>query len=283
MEFCGGCDNGANQKTYRIIGADLVKKTGSNFEKIQQLLQNGEIEFAFSEDGAGDFVGGFHGDEIMGFAELTADGKTVDLSKECDLQTCKRLIFETKTKMFRCNSDTTETPSQWVNNHTLKYTITSKDGICLEQALQWKVSDLKIRKAMACMFTIYRCTDKNERITDVLEYHKWNGDIYDVIDVSNDGPKENYNEYCSYSGPSYVNIYGKDSGIFAQVGYKTVKGIKDELCNHCWIRPYGDNKPYFSVNEGTTVKEDEEWQWINYYKIDYTKKDAENAFVAELI
>ncbi len=282
LEFGGGTDDGANQKTYRIIGADLVKKSGNTFTKVNQLLQNGEIEFAFSETGAGDFVGGFHGDEIMEFAELQADGKTVDLTKESQLASCKQLVFETKTKMFRCNSDTVTTPAQQVNSHTLKYTVTSKDGIKLEQSLNWLVSDLKIRKAMACMFTVYRCTDKNERITDILEYHKWDGSVYDVFDVSNVGPKESLAGDCSYSGPSYVNIYGKDSGIFAKVGYKVEKGLQDVFCNTYSIRQYNDNKPYFSVNEKTTVKSGEEWRWVNYYNLDYRKKDAESAYTVKI-
>lgn len=264
LEFNGGTNDGANQRTYRIIGADLVEKTANGFKEKMQLLQQGELEFAYLESGAGDFVGGFHGDEVMDSAELCADGKTIDLFNECELQSCNELVFLLTAKMFRCNSD-----SRQVNNHVLKYTIKSDCEIELDQSVEWLVNNLKIDKAMLCMLTIYRCDVQNNRVTDILKYHKWDNDICDIIDTGDFDADSNLIKNCSYSGQGYVIAYGKNSGIFAKAGYKSIAGIKGEFNNYCWVRPFGDNKTYFSANNGATVKCGDFWHWINYYKLDY--------------
>ena len=74
-----GSNDPANRDFYRIRTAYLTKREGDEFVPLFRALQDGEIGFAMKEQGAGDFVGGFHGDEVLMEVALTVDGKPQDL------------------------------------------------------------------------------------------------------------------------------------------------------------------------------------------------------------
>ncbi len=262
-----------NQETYRIQGASLVKKAKDNvtFTEVYKLLQSGEIEFAVKESGTTDFIGGYHGDEIMNWSKLVIDGKEIDLKGEAlGISTCNSIVFETDTVMYRCASGTAEnTKGTAVANHYLKYVIDSKNGIVLTQNLEWLVGGLKLESPMVCMYTVNRYSN-NKIVTDTIDYYKWDGSYIDTVDASIYGPNvEGGNKYSSYAGPAYACAYSKKSGITAYVGYENVEGLKDKFNNYVWIRPYGDNKVYYQANAGSTTVAGEKWEWIDYFYFDY--------------
>ena len=72
LDFSGGPNDPANCSFYRIREAYIGSLSGEVFTPKFRALQGGEIGFAFCEKGAGDFCGGFHGDEVMTSTELSS-------------------------------------------------------------------------------------------------------------------------------------------------------------------------------------------------------------------
>lgn len=273
MTVANKANTGYNQETYRIKGAVLTEKTDDSFKvKTTGVLHEGELELAIRESrsGVNDFIGGYHGDEIMKYARLYVDGKEISINSEnSGLTPCKNITFETDTTMYRCASGTADNPKGTaVCEHYLNYKINSQNGIVIDQKVTWLVDDFKNDVPMVCMFTIGRYSG-NEKITDTIEYYKWDGSYIDTIDATSYGPGKEGFGYSSYSGPAYAVAYSKDSGFVATVGYKNIRGLQGAYKNYIWIRPYNDNKAYFQTNTGRTNQIGEVWEWTNYFNFDY--------------
>ena len=275
MTVANKANTGYNQETYRIKGAYLTEKTQDGFKvKMTGLLHEGELEFAIKESRSdvNDFIGGYHGDEIMKYAYLYVDGEQIVLNGDVKgLTACKEIGFVTDTTMYRCASGTAENKKGTaVCEHYLDYKINSKDGIVIDQKVTWLVDDFKNNVPMVCMFTIGRYTG-NTKITDIIEYYKWDGSYVDTVDATGYGLGQEGFGYSSYNGPAYAVAYSKDSGFKATVGYKNIRGLTGEYQNYIWIRPYNDNKAYFKANAGRTNQKGEVWEWTNYFDFDYVE------------
>jgi hypothetical protein len=276
MTVANKANTGYNQETYRIMGADLVEKTGDTFtKKVEDILHAGELELAIRENrsGVNDFIGGYHGDEIMNYAKLYVDGEQIVINgEEKGITPCRNITFETDTVMYRCASGTKENPKGTaVCNHYLFYEINSKTGFSITQKVEWLVNDFKNNIPMVCMFTVGRYSG-TQKITDTIEYYKWDGSYIDTMDATNYGRTDETNLYSSYNGPAYAVAYSKNSGFKATVGYKNVRGLTDTFQNYVWVRPYGDNKIYFKANANRTNQIGEVWEWVNYFNFDYVEK-----------
>ncbi len=267
-------NSGNNQETYRIKGAYLTEKTGDTFTvKMQGVLHEGELELAIKERGAVDFIGGYHGDEIMKYAKLYVDGEQITINGQTKgLTPCKEITFETDTTMYRCASGTAENlKGTAVCEHYLNYKINSKNGIIIDQKVTWLVDNFKNDVPMVCMFTIGRYTN-GIKITDTVEYYKWDGSYIDTVDATGYGPGAEGTVRSSYHGPAYAVAYSKESGFKAKVGYKITSGLTDTFENKVWIRSYNDNKVYYMTNGGKTSQIGEVWEWTNYFNFDYVEK-----------
>lgn len=276
MTVANKANTGYNQETYRIKGAYLTEKTGDTFiVKMKGVLHEGELELAIKESRSGinDFIGGYHGDEIMKYARLFVDGEEITINSQAKgVTACREITFETDTTMYRCASSTAENKNGTaVCDHYLYYKINSKDGIVVDQKVTWLVDNFKNDVPMVCMFTIGRYSD-NVKITDIIEYYKWDGSYIDTLDATGYGPGANGFLYSSYNGPAYAIAYSKDSGFKATVGYKNIRGLTDTFQNYVWIRQYNDNKVYFKANAGRTNQKGEVWEWTNYFNFDYIDK-----------
>ena len=73
--------NTDNADFYRISEAYVGRLEGESFTPEFRALQYGEIGLAFIEEGAGDYVGGFHGDECAFHLSLSVDGHRLSLSE----------------------------------------------------------------------------------------------------------------------------------------------------------------------------------------------------------
>ena len=276
MTVANKANTGYNQETYRIMAADLVEKTGDTFtKKVENILHAGELELAIRENrsGVNDFIGGYHGDEIMNYAKLYVDGEQIVINgEEKGITPCRNITFETDTVMYRCASGTKENPKGTaVCNHYLFYEINSKTGFSITQKVEWLVNDFKNDVPMVCMFTVGRYSG-TQKITDTIEYYKWDGSYIDTMDATNYGRTDETSLYSSYNGPAYAVAYSKNSGFKATVGYKNVRGLTDTFQNYVWVRPYGDNKIYFKANANRTNQIGEVWEWVNYFNFDYVEK-----------
>ena len=103
LDYTNGPNDAANCKLFRIRGAYIGTLTGDAFTPHFRALQQGEISLAFREEGAGDFCGGFHGDEVLTSAVLTADGRTLPLDQPYFGAFCAAEFVEDSV-LNRCNT-----------------------------------------------------------------------------------------------------------------------------------------------------------------------------------
>jgi hypothetical protein len=155
----------SNQNVWRLYEAYEVDRAGSynftnNFSG-NPIVRSGAWEFAAKENGAADYVGTYHGDEVLSSAVLWADGARKTLG---DVQTfqCKELKFLHLSTIYRCNteSDDIATMSRF-------YTI-NNDGIKLKQKITWAEA-LTLDNAYMVMLPIKRRIADDDISTQITD------------------------------------------------------------------------------------------------------------------
>jgi len=267
----------ANCEFYRICGAEVGKLTGEEFSKCFAALQGGEIGLAFREEGAGDFIGGFHGDELVSDLSLSLDGSETPLNKPF-FGVFEEAVFSETSYIYRCN-----TPSEKLIFHKQRYFISGSE-IKLEQYIEW-ISDAKmLSDAFSPMLTAYRIDpdDSLRILTDTVEfYDRPDGELITVFDTTLHGTKSltgkgNSEIVCRNTPSAAVRVYGKKSGYSAEAGYRIIDdSIPQNQISTCLCIRYAarDNKIYFDIGAGTTPVKGTVWKSEIYYRLSYFPAD----------
>ena len=166
LTWSTGINTETNRSNYRIKTAQIVEKTGAQtFSDVYEILQGGEISLAIKEydpDGkamAGDFVGGYHGDENLTFVSLVLDGsrEVSLLNGVAGFYNCTTVEFKQESVINRCH-----TPNEPVMNHIQHYLVDT-NGVQLIQQVEWLVDDFTTSsQSYLQMFTLYRTNPKNK-------------------------------------------------------------------------------------------------------------------------
>ncbi|EOR08670.1 hypothetical protein F896_01196 [Acinetobacter genomosp. 15BJ] len=150
-----------NVDVWRIQGVYEVDKPQSSFgfTRTREIVTAGEMECAILEDGKGDFMGGWHGDEILTSFMFMVDGKPIDPSVSKSF-VCKKFELIQVSDMFRMNTQIK------VADHT-KHLIFENRKLRLKQYVKWVMS-LIIKTAYLTMLPIKRKQNdtSGEQITD---------------------------------------------------------------------------------------------------------------------
>ncbi len=266
-------EHDSNLNLYRIRCAYGAERTddGSGVPTFQtlfggtQIINNGEWEMAIQEKGAKDFIGGFHGDENLTSVALKIDGEPVSLSEGGKWYSGSTIEFQQVADVNRCNK-----PGEKVGTHTKNYTITQKDGVKLNQTMEWCVDDFTSGNGYLTMLPIMRCSS-SQRFCDFVDLYDKNGDKVESYDTSDlPGGVEGDSEILTPAVPIVkAHAYSADGGIDVTVSYEAVRGIENPFAQ-LQIRQYNDNKMYFGSNEGRTFANGEVLEVNNIYKIDLT-------------
>lgn len=274
-------NTGYNRSNYRIIEANLVKydKDSGSFSNVWKVLQQGEISMAIKENGADDFIGGFHGDERLESVELFLDGTAVDLTKSSELQTGSKLIFK-QTSIL----NSSDKPLQNVARHIQNYVIDSS-GIRNRQQLEILSDDfspLSSEQVYLQMFTFYR-TSGSTILCDTVNFLDATGKLVTLTDDEISAGKINtFKASDLYTAGSdktvkgstatrYMEYIGADNnGLYGKAGFNitdysvTVSSITGN------VRQYNDVKWYPSfIGRKTSPVAGEVWSADLYYVIDY--------------
>lgn len=273
LSYDNGPNNPSNREFYRIKKAYVVRKEGEDFVEVFRALQGGEIGFALREVGAGDFIGGVHGDEVMLEVKLTVDGKEQSL-KEPFFGAIESFEFYEQSEMFRCN-----TPEDKLMLHTQTYTI---DGntLRLKQDVEWVGNARVIQKAFMPMLTAQRLNPDNfeQILSDTVEFYGMDGELlqsFDTTPYGVEGNGEPWVTVCEKTPATSVKVYGKTSGFMAEAGYSIREDsipkeqIDTNLCIR-YMRGAVDNKIYFDIAGGTSPKRGTAWRSDVFYRITYT-------------
>ena len=276
IPYGGGPNNPANRAFYRIRTAYITKKTDEGFRPAFRALQSGEIGFAFREEGAGDFVGGLHGDEVLSAVALTADGAERSLS-EPFFGAIRRFSFFEDSLMYRCNS-----PSLPLARHTQTYLYDAdSDAVRLQlsQRVEWIADARPLSAAYLPMLTAQRLDpDAPERIlSDTVEFYGADGETvgcFDTAPYGADGDGKKWDMVCEGTKATAVRVYGRESGFSAEAGYTVLNGsIPEEqqaasLCIR-YMKQALDNKIYFNVGLGAAPKRGTVWESAVFYALRY--------------
>lgn len=272
LEYSGGPNDPANCDLYRIREAYIGRLDGEVFTPSFRALQGGEIGFAFCEKGAGDFSGGFHGDEVMTAVSLALDGRSMPLNMPY-FGSFSEFVFEEISYIYRCN-----TPSCKLMLHKQTYTV-SGSRLLLQQYMEWVNDANPLVAAYAPMLTVQRLdpADTKRILTDTVEfYDKEGGKMLASFDTTAYGESLDgkFSEsVCRDTPATAVVVYGKNSGFKADCGYAVIDGsipcgqIATSLCirfSKCL-----DNKIYFNIAKSTAPERGTVWKSNVYYELTY--------------
>lgn len=277
-----GSNTGSNRSNYRIRTAQIVKRTGEQtFEDIYGILQSGEISLAIKEKdpqlgkNAGDFVGGFHGDENLKTVSLMLDGtKKIKLFEgEAGFYNCTTVDFKQESIINRCH-----TIEDYVMNHNQHYLIDT-NGVKLIQQVEWLVDNYTptADQTYIQMFTLNRLNPNvtGDYLTTQVKLLNEDGFAIEAADLTTIDPGEKEG-VIAVSSPDarYAEYFGNEKGIYAKVGFQFVD--KSCMLNNARIsvRRYGDSKwyPSFGDPKGKPEKGDV-WTINSIYYIDYNPAD----------
>ena len=282
LNWSNGSNTGANRSNYRIRTAQIVKKTGdASFLTLYEILQSGEISLAIKETdpatgkNAGDFVGGFHGDENLKTVSLVLDGnqKIKLFEGEEGFYNCTTVDFKQETVINRCH-----TIDEYVMNHIQHYLIDT-NGVKLLQQVEWLVDDFNTATGQTYiqMFTLNRLNkDKSgDYLTTFLKLLNEDGSTIESVDLTtiDPGDKESVSA-CSSPKARYAEYFGNEKGIYAKVGFQFVDNSCKLNSANIAVRKYGDSKwyPSFGDPKGKPAKGDV-WTINSIYYIDYNPAD----------
>jgi len=278
LNWSNGGNTGANRMNYRIRTAQIVKKTGDpGFLDIHEILQSGEISLAIKEydpitgKNAGDFVGGYHGDENLKSVSLLLDGtQEINLlGGEPGFYNCSTVEFIQHSTINRCH-----TFYEKVMNHNQHYLIDT-NGIRLLQQVEWLVDDFHTTKGQTYiqMFTLNRLNKEKagDFLTTALKLLDEDGKTITKVDLTafDPGDKEGVSA-ASSPDARYAEYFGDEKGIYAKVGFQFVDDSVILNSTNISVRKHGDSKwyPSFGDPQGTPSTGDV-WTINSIYYIDY--------------
>ncbi len=259
--FCHEVSEAANADLYRIKGTKLYERLDDfAFTPVNDvnITSNGEYEMAIKEtsgDGA-DFVGGFHGDEIIDSVTMTVDSKEVSLSENG--------FYKGSSIVFAQNAtvNASGTPDLKLIDHEKIYTIT-KDGIKLNQTAKW-LNDSSVSEVYMAMLPVNHRDENGVQINDTITA----GSTSYYRPRYFGGVKFN----VGYTNALSVTASGGALGAKVEVTTKPVQGFADsDIQFFMYTRETNDNKVYFrSLRENNNVfavSKGEVWEVENTYKV----------------
>ena len=277
LSYAEGPNDPANRRFYRIRTAHVVRVDGDaltpdGVSVCFRALQGGEIGLAFRENGAGDFVGGLHGDEVLTAVSLALDGREVTLDAPY-FGSFETLCFYEQSHIYRCN-----TPATRLILHTPRYTV-SENTLCLSQRVEWLADARVLHAAYMPMLTAQRLdpAEPSRILSDTVEFYGDDGALVRTFDTTPYGTEnggKQWDNACANTPASRVKVYGRTSGFSAETGY-TVKGNsipaeqrKTSLCIR-YMKGAFDNKIYFDIGGGTAPTAGTVWESDVFYRLAY--------------
>lgn len=254
----GGATGNSNSNLWRLYEGFEVLRTGEyeflndGVNAFGQIINAGEWECAIHEVGQPDFMGGYHGDEVLTTVTLLVDGVEKDLTTTENIRG-EHVKFVQVSKLYQCNTQTE------VADHIKVYDI-SKDGIKLHQKIKW-LAALDIDDAYLAMLPIKRLQNdtSGKQVTD----RAFTNYDYIVDDVSVEGFSGGVN--TKRHGITQANIWGSTSGIAAELTIEPKQVLPNSEMNISNATQY--NKLYFDFSGVHTTAVNEEWEQTSYYKI----------------
>lgn len=248
----GGVTPNSQSDLWRIEGVyECSYAGGFSFTRLRgaaPVVNTGEWECAIQETGKPDFIGGYHGDELLSQFHLLIDGVWRDATVAANY-VCRRIEVVQVSTLYRCN---TTTP---VAGHIKRYDITAR-GIEILQDVTWQVA-MQLDKAFLAMLPIKRLLNdtSGDQVTDRVVRDP----AYTLEDVSAAG----FTEVRTVS--KVANLWGP-TGISAEVEVLESPGLPNAGLTINSSNFY--NKVYFDVcGPAYTTTVGEKWRTRARYRL----------------
>ncbi|MBQ2718824.1 MAG: hypothetical protein IJF73_02020 [Clostridia bacterium] len=262
--------NTDNADFYRLSEAYVGTLEGESFTPAFRALQSGEVSLALREDGAGDFVGGCHGDERAEAIAFLLDGSPLYLETPA-FYACRELMLRQDTLINRCH-----TPDYPLCRHRQVYRLTG-DTVNLSQYVEWVNDAHLVTSAFMPMMTVQRLDPENtdRRLTNTAEFFaRVGGERVAVFDTTPYGPTppEGLPTMVLEGTHAHaVRLSGRESGLTCECGITFPEGspLSDRVRCRLWLRFARDldSKAYFDIGGGTTPTAGTVWEGEVYYRI----------------
>lgn len=199
----------------------------------QALLNGGEVECAIKQKAAGDYIGGYHGDEVKTYAVLFLDGVEIPFDTVATY-VGKSLTLVQSSKLFKWNTQ------QEVATHSKRVSLSHGDGglkIDLVQQVKWSQA-LELEAAMLTMLPIKRLI--GDTTGEVITNAALRAPYTSKEDVSTTG----FAQVTTLGSLPDCQLWGP-TGISARV--QVLKHPSLQSCGFFIASPVNYNKPYYSV------------------------------------
>ena len=145
--------------TWRLYQGDLVRTDGTKFN----MWTNSDAEGVVQISGEDDFIGGYHGDEIMTNLRIFVDG--VDITNESNISGDFNVIsIYVESDVYHCNTSDLASTIAFKRNKWLKF-----KGEKVRIGNEWTAqSDLVIASAPLALFQCYYKENEVEVATDYM-------------------------------------------------------------------------------------------------------------------
>ena len=291
-------DSCTNISNYRIKTAQLVKvnevtETAVRATDVMEVLQGGEISLAVKEKNvdvstlteeakqklasngfAGDFVGGFHGDERLTSVELFLDGDKVEIYGKTVGYAVPGTYaeFNQVATMYAWGTSTPDSYGDPMILHSQNFVFDS-NGVKNKQSAEWLGDGYEFDAFYFQMFTMRREVN-GKLVCENIASLDADGNVIESMTVPM--PVEKQTGYLSNIENRGIRFTSDVSGVSAEAGFEIVNEsiVPDRM--YVAARVYGDNKLYASfrsAKNGQQPVKGEVFEILVHYHIDYVNPE----------
>lgn len=248
-----------NLDCWRIKGA---YECSADYLRLRALVNIGAWECAIKEDGAVDFIGTFHGDDVLTDAFFIINNKEYSQTSLFDIDNPASFEFVQTSNLYSCN---TQTKVASCYRHYKWF----DDSVTVKQKIKWTQS-VVVKDAYLAMLPAKRTLDDNTQITD-SGLRLYDGSVYHDPDMTTNSFALNT---TPASDGALSKLWGKTSGVGFEVKMIETPNLSNQDFYISNANLY--NKFYFNAKgtgsaAGTyTTQTNEVWKSVIQFTVNTT-------------
>ena len=248
-----------NLDCWRIKGA---YECSADYLRLRVLVDIGAWECAIKEDGAVDFIGTFHGDDVLVDAFFIINNKEYSQSSLFDIDNPSGFEFVQTSNLYSCNTQTKVASCyrhyQWFDN-----------SVTVEQKITF-VKPVVVKDAYLAMLPVKRTLDDTTQITD-SGLRLYDGNVYHDPDMTTTSFSLNM---TPASDGSLSKLWGKTSGVGFEVKMMKTPNLQNQdfyISNAALYNKFYFNAKGTGSAAGTyTTQTNEAWQSVIRFTVNTT-------------
>lgn len=245
-----------NIDTWRLYKGDLKTPTG-----LFNMWLNSDAEGVIKLVGEDDFIGGFHGDEIMTKINVVVDGKELNLSLNYNETAFSVMSVYVESDIYHCNTSASASTKAFKRNKLLVF---CEDKVSISNKFM-AVDNVSVQQAALAFFQCYR--DDNDD-NEILHNYSVGEDykLYDISDTSNYPANSIYMKsatYCTEYGDIFVNVKEVDPRFDNHyIGYVSIGTLTSQNRLKIYFDTIKNTVGGISITNGESIFGSFEWEIV---------------------